>query len=125
MLLRTLTDSAINLLAPEVADVSNNLSVPAHVLLTSRTPGAGILQQFFDVTDVHELFQIDASQPGTILEIEVDVVLNVQPGRTTVFNSNNISIIPPTIGLCYWDLGNPPGSRILVPVASLNDPLWT
>jgi len=119
---RTLTNATSSYLTPQVVDTTVNPNVPAHVMMNASSPGAAILKQWFDYGDSAGLFQISGPK-GTQLEIELEYMLNLQPGLSAGAGSA-VSVSFPTLGVSAFDLQNASGSRVIRPIVGPGFVIW-
>jgi len=121
-LTRTLTNALSAYLTPQVVDTTVNPNVPAHVCLTAASKGANILEQWFNFTDSAGLFQVSGPK-GTQMEIELEYMLNFQPGIASTAGSL-VAVSFPTLGVSAFDLQTASGSRVIRPIVGPGFVIW-
>lgn len=119
---RTTTSAVSAYLSPQVQDVTINPNVPAHLVVTPRTAGAQLLRDWFAYSDTDPLFQISGPK-GTILEVELELMPNFQPGLPSGAGSLT-TVSHPTLGWSAFDLQNSSGSRVMIPLSAPGVVVW-
>jgi len=119
---RTTTSAVSAYLMPQVQDTTINPNVPAHIVVTPSTAGASLLKDWFAYSDEEPLFQVSGPK-GSILELELELMPNFQPGLPSGAGTG-VAVSYPTLGWSAFDLQNTTSNRIILPLPAPGVIIW-